>query len=142
MARCSETMDTEAPDRNRLPIVRRLQLSTGRPPAEEIDILRSEIHRRLTKLQDLLDPIGMVRRAAWEATPHQTKPARGQECDRRRRIVRRVDEQRFPAVMHPIALHPIAIDRSTHSVSPGDGGRVRRFPLLDLNLLQWTRAKA
>src|SRR5678815_2757267 len=109
MARCSETMDTETPDRNRLTIVRRLQLSTGRPPAEEIDILRSEIHRRLTKLQDLLDPIGMVRMAVCEANPHQTKPARGQEFDHRRRIVRRVDEQRFPAVMHHIALHPISL---------------------------------
>ena len=62
-------MDAETPDRDRLTMFRRLQLCARGPPAEEIDILRSEIHRRLTKLQNLLDPIGVVRMAMREANP-------------------------------------------------------------------------
>src|SRR5436853_7126017 len=59
VARRSQTVYAQAPDRDRLTIFRLLQLCTGWPPAEEIDILRSEIHRRLTKLQNLVNPVGM-----------------------------------------------------------------------------------
>ena len=71
MARRGEAMDAETPDRNRLTMFRRLQLCRRGLPAEEIDILRSEIHRHLTKLQNLIDPIGVVRMAVRQTYPNQ-----------------------------------------------------------------------
>ena len=71
MARRGEAMDAEAPGRNCLAMFRRLQLCSGRLPAEKIHILRSKIHRHVTMLQNLLDPIGVIRMAMREANPNQ-----------------------------------------------------------------------
>src|SRR5688572_15788174 len=110
MTRRGETMDAETPNLNHLTLFRRLQLCTGRPPTEEIDILRSKIDRHLTKFQNLIDPIGMVRMTVCEANSYEAQMARRQHIDDRRRIVRRVDEHRLSAVMDHIALHAIATD--------------------------------
>src|SRR5438552_9501902 len=136
MARRSHAVYAQAPDRDRLTIFRLLQLCTGWPPAEEIDILRSEIHRRLTKLQNLVNPVGMICMAVRQTNPHQAQSVRGQELDHRRRIVRRVDEHRLPAVMNHIALHSIAVDRPLYPLHAGRRRLRNWLPLLDRDLLQ------
>src|SRR5262245_7139030 len=142
MARRGETMYAETPDRNHLTIFRCLQMRTRGLPAEEIDIPHPKIYRHLATLQNLIDPICMVRMAVRKTNPHQAQLARRQDVDHRWRIVCRVDEYRLSAVMNHIALHPIAIDRSPHCFHPGDRGRDRRFPLPNRNLLQRTRTES